>query len=201
MGRTCFATGRGRLSAERELEVYRAVLEEILSVGYERFSYDSVAARAHCSKATLYRLWDDKVDLVVNAIGCGTNVVGEPADHGSLRGDLHAWAAEAVVDDTARLLLAVARAALANPELAAAVRERLLGNPDEPIHEDAMLVRAMARGEVHPDNPAARQLPAALLGVMVFHELITGQPLTEKALRDYLDAVVIPALLTDPAKR
>ena len=59
----------------------------------------------------------------------------------------------------------------------------------------------LARGEVHPDNPAARQLPAALLGVMVFHELITGQPLTEKALRDYLDAVVIPALLTDPAKR
>lgn len=198
MGFARTAAGRGRLTPERELEVYRAVLEEILDVGYERFNYDSVAARAHCSKATLYRLWEDKLDLVINSLGCTQGAIQEPPDLGSLVADLHAWATGAVDDDSAQLLLAVARAALTNHELAQAVRERLLGDPDEHIHEDPIVARAIERGEVAADNPAAQHLPAALLGVMVFHELITGQPLTETALRDYLDAVVIPALLADP---
>jgi len=51
---------RTRLSDEREAELYRAVIELVLEVGYEAMTMDAVAARSRSSKATLYRQWEGK---------------------------------------------------------------------------------------------------------------------------------------------
>ena len=186
--------GRGRLSAEREAEVYRAVLDEVETAGYDRFSYDAVAARAHCSKATHYRLWDDKADLVAQALQCDPGLAADDRDCGSLAADLHAWA-ESTTHDTgrlARILLAVARACHDDPQLATTVRERILGEPCE--DEGDGLSRALARGELSETNPALPFLLTSMAGLLGFHELITGQPVTPAVVGDYLDAVVLPAL-------
>ena len=48
---------------------------------------DAVATQAKASKATLYRRWNNKVSLVIDAL-LTTKAAPEVPDTGSLRGDL-----------------------------------------------------------------------------------------------------------------
>ncbi|WP_051301087.1 TetR family transcriptional regulator [Actinomadura rifamycini] len=73
-----------------------AALGLLAEVGYDRLTMEAVAARVQASKATLYRRWPGKAELVVDAVrahggdgtpgGDGDPLV--PSDTGSLRGDL-----------------------------------------------------------------------------------------------------------------
>lgn len=78
-----------RRGAARERAILDAVLELISEVGYERITVDSIAARAHASKTTMYRRWSGKAELVADALR--RHAEGDlPAipDTGSLRTDL-----------------------------------------------------------------------------------------------------------------
>jgi AcrR family transcriptional regulator len=55
---------RPRLTPEREVELLDAAMDVLREVGYQDLSMDLVAAKARCSKATLYRLWPSKPELV-----------------------------------------------------------------------------------------------------------------------------------------
>src|ERR671937_591346 len=78
--------GRG---AARETAILQATLELLAESGYDQLTIDAVAARARCSKATIYRRWPDKAALVVTAV---RRHAGQPAaaapETGSLRSDL-----------------------------------------------------------------------------------------------------------------
>src|SRR5690349_6298758 len=83
---------RSRITPEREAELYEAVLVLLRDVGYDAITMDAVAARTHSSKATLYRQWGGKAELVAKAVRHnkpGIAGLGE-IDTGSLRGDMHA---------------------------------------------------------------------------------------------------------------
>ena len=83
---------RGRaLDVTRCAALRDAALELLAEIGYDRLTIDSVAARAHASKATIYRRWPGKAELVVDAL---TLLKGAPLvpDTGTLRGDLEAIA-------------------------------------------------------------------------------------------------------------
>ena len=62
------ATPRPRVEGVREAEILEAALEVLAEVGYDRFTMDAVALRAKASKATLYRRWNGKVQLVIDAL-------------------------------------------------------------------------------------------------------------------------------------
>src|SRR5688500_16276685 len=47
--------------------ILEAVLEELGDVGYGAFTIEGVAARAGVGKSTIYRHWDGKFELVVDA--------------------------------------------------------------------------------------------------------------------------------------
>lgn len=80
---------RSRITPEREAELYTAVLDLLREVGYDALTMDAVAARTKSSKATLYRQWGGKAELVAKAIRHQKpSAVG--VDTGSLRGDFHA---------------------------------------------------------------------------------------------------------------
>lgn len=92
-GMTEVATARrSRITPEREAELYEAVLDLLREVGYDALTMDAVAARTKSSKATLYRQWGGKAELVAKAVrhnkpgGIGLGDI----DTGSLKGDLHA---------------------------------------------------------------------------------------------------------------
>jgi len=50
------------------MELLNVVMDLLGEVSYEELSMDLVAARGRCSKATLYRLWPTKPQLVVAAL-------------------------------------------------------------------------------------------------------------------------------------
>src|SRR6476661_7275970 len=81
------ALSRPRVEGDREQEILDATLEVLADVGYDRLTMDAVAARAKASKATLYRRWNDKASLVVDALLVVKHTAETP-DTGTLRGDL-----------------------------------------------------------------------------------------------------------------
>src|SRR5277367_6924805 len=93
------ATHRGRhLDASRDAALRDAALELLAEIGYDRLTIDSVAARAHASKTTIYRRWSGKAELVVDALNCLQRSRPAP-DTGSLRGDLESIADNAASTD------------------------------------------------------------------------------------------------------
>ena len=63
---------RPRIEGDREAEILEATLELLASAGYDRLTMDAVAAAAKASKATLYRRWSTKAELVIDAIAAWT---------------------------------------------------------------------------------------------------------------------------------
>ena len=186
-------TTRSRLTPEREAQLFDAVLELLLETGYEALTMDAVAARAHTSKATIYRQWQGKPRLVATALR-HLKPAAKEIDTGSLRGDLMAVAKVmgSVADTHGQLIASVSHAVLVDPELALAVRACMLEPNDDRFA--VLLSRAVARGEVAPGNPALDHVPVVLLSAMLSRPMLEGRHVDEAYLRGLVEAVVLPAL-------
>ncbi|MEU6605013.1 TetR/AcrR family transcriptional regulator [Streptomyces shenzhenensis] len=186
---------RSRITPEREAELYEAVLELLREVGYDALTMDAVATRTRSSKATLYRQWGGKAELVVKAIRHGKPVSVEEIDTGSLRGDMHALLAaedDCMMEQNSALMRGVAMVMHHNPDLREAFRNQLL---DPEMHGlRTVLQRAIERGEVRPDCPALDFLVHMMVGGFATRALLEDQPPTQAFLKSYVDAVVLPAL-------
>lgn len=185
---------RTRLTPERESELYEAVLDLLVEVGYDSLTMDAVAARTRSSKATLYRQWKSKPQLVVSALRKTKPVSLHEIDTGSLRGDLR----EVVLcgrersEQDAALMRALAHAAHANPDLHQALRELIIAPEIAALGQT--LKRAVDRGEISADRPALNYVPHMMCGAFVARPLIDDEPADPDYLLTYIDAVVLPAL-------
>ncbi|MGW4819320.1 TetR/AcrR family transcriptional regulator [Streptomyces sp. NPDC004227] len=190
------ATGRrSRITPEREAELYAAVLDLLREVGYDSLTMDAVAARTRSSKATLYRQWGGKAELVVRAMRHGKPVRLDTIDTGALRTDLHALVTredDCVMEQNSALMRALAMAMHTNPDLRQAFREQLI--EPEMAEFRPLLQRAVDRGEIRADCPALDFVVHMLAGGFVVRALIEAQPPTQAFLHSYIDAVVLPAL-------
>ena len=192
-------SARGRMTPEREGQLYEAVLALVRDTGYERLTLDAVAARAHVSKATLYRQWNGKATLVAHALKRTRPPIAQTVDTGSLRGDFAAIIARLddrrASEDTA-MMRSLMHAAHTTPELMRALREVLI----EPERQDLqqMLRRAVARREVSPGNPALDYVMHMMVGAFIARDLIDDRPPDQAFVRSYIDAVVLPALGLTP---
>src|ERR1700739_3230441 len=72
----------------REAELLAVTLRLLQEHGYDRLTVDAVASAARASKATVYRRWPSKAELVLAAFIEGIRQVAVPPDSGTLRGDL-----------------------------------------------------------------------------------------------------------------
>ncbi|MEU3523818.1 TetR/AcrR family transcriptional regulator [Streptomyces sp. NPDC038707] len=188
-------TRRSRITPEREAELYEAVLDLLREVGYDALTMDAVAARTRSSKATLYRQWGGKAELVAKAVRHHKPGRAAAVDTGSLRGDLHALvlhADDCEMEQNSALMRGLAMAVHGNPDLLQAFREHLI----EPEMADyrRVLQRAVERGEVRADNPATGFVLHMMVGAFAARTLIDEQPPTQEFLLSYIDAVVLPAL-------
>ncbi|MCX5586365.1 TetR/AcrR family transcriptional regulator [Streptomyces erythrochromogenes] len=189
------AARRSRITPERQAELHEAVLDLLRDVGYEALTMDAVAARTKSSKATLYRQWGSKPELVAKALRCTQPVSLREIDTGSLRGDFalmveHSDDAQ-MAKDTA-LMRGLAHAVHESPELHKALRD-LLVDP-EITGLQVMLQRAVDRGEIAPGCPALDFVPHMLIGAFIALPLIEDRPVDRAFLGDFIDAVVFPAL-------
>ncbi|MEV3859589.1 TetR/AcrR family transcriptional regulator [Streptomyces sp. NPDC050095] len=185
---------RSRITPEREAELYGAVLELLREVGYDALTMDAVAARTRASKATLYRQWGGKAELVVKALRSQKPQFDE-IDTGTLRGDLHAMASredDCHMEQNSALMRGLMVAVHANADLLAAFKEWIV--EPEMSGLDRMLRRAVDRGEIRAENPARDYVIHMLVGAFATRTLIDEQPPTQAYLTSYIDAVVLPAL-------
>ncbi|MBA4866171.1 TetR/AcrR family transcriptional regulator [Streptomyces sp. PSKA54] len=185
---------RSKITPEREQEFYDAVCEQLREHGYGSLTMEGVAARSRCSKSTLYRQWKTKPQLVAAALRAYSRTGLEDIDTGSLADDLRAvvrFAGERSGRDT-QLMQALGHAVLQDEELRRALREAVV-DPEIGVIED-MVRRAVQRGEIPEDHPAAEFVSAQLLGVLRARPLLEGCDADTPYLMRFLEACVLPAL-------
>ena len=189
---------RPRVEGERELEIFQATLEVLDEVGYDLLTMDAVATRAKASKATLYRRWKGKPELVVAAIMAHKGDATVP-DTGSLRGDLLAayCGANGGLDDplAQSVLSAVVTAMGRDPEFAEVYRRDFIG-PKVAVSR-AIYDRARERGEVHPDADLTILAPS-LAGIVLHRAFLLGEVVTPELVGRILDEVILPAARCGP---
>ncbi|MFJ6048579.1 TetR/AcrR family transcriptional regulator [Streptomyces sp. NPDC092307] len=191
---------RSKITPEREQEFYDAVLEQLREHGYEALTMEGVAARASCGKSTLYRQWKTKPQLVAAALRAGRRGTLAGVDTGSLAGDLREAAriAAGTSGRDTRLTQALGHAVLSDEELQAALREALV--EPELAAFDAMVGRAVARGEIDADHPAVEFLPAQLMGVLRIRPVLEGRYADADYLVRFVDAALLPSLGLAPPR-
>jgi AcrR family transcriptional regulator len=186
--------GQGRRGPACDSAIRDAALELLAEVGYDRMTMDAVAARARASKATIYRRWPGKRELVVDAVNCRATPLPEPPDTGSLRGDIIATLramAEGIGREDVNLMAGVLRAMRNTPDLADCMRTEVI---EKKRHIGRTVVeRAVARGELAPgtDPEVFHETAGAL---MFFRVLVTGGPVDDEFLSHITDDVLVPLL-------
>lgn len=188
------ARTRPRVEGDREREILEAALVTLAEVGYDRLNFDAVASAAKASKATLYRRWPGKVDLVVDALQLMIGVEADRyPDTGSLRGDLiaQACAKGGIGEDLPLQVFAALLGSLhRDPELRDAIMTRLIA-PKMAVTLKTFRA-AQQRGEIGPQ--ADLELLARLLPAITIHEaMLTGTHPSQERLIALVDSVVLPA--------
>ena len=188
---------RPRVEGERELEVLEATLDVLADVGYDRLTMDAVATRAKASKATLYRRWNNKVSLVIDALLI-TKGAPEVPDTGSLRGDLLAvycgfHGQAGLMDPKAVATFSSVITALGrDAEFAAAFREHVIG-PKIAVSE-AIYANAKARGEVREDLDVSLFGPS-LAGICLHRVFMLGEIPDQDLITRIIDQIIVPAAM------
>jgi AcrR family transcriptional regulator len=181
--------GRPRSEAA-DAAIEAAVLDLLVDEGYAGVTMEGVAARAGVGKATLYRRWPTKEQLVIAAVvhTCGDHFVAP--DTGSLRGDVEAYCGSilAKLRRHGPILRAFAAETARNPALADSWRTTFLDERRAEVRQ--VLGRAVERGELSPD--ADLELLGDLGPAVLWHRLtITGDPLADD-LPGRIAALVAP---------
>lgn len=172
--------------------IHTATLDELAKSGYAGLSIEHVAERARTGKASIYRRWPTRLELVLDALDHAIPQPDELPDTGSTRSDLLTLLRQ--VADTMRSHTGDAARACLSPgvddELAEAIRSRLLAPRKTAMLE--ILRRGVARHEV---RPAAVTPRIAELGPMLLHaELLQRGDISDEAVVDIVDTIVMPLL-------
>lgn len=165
----------------RSMEARQAILDTTLSLlstqGFDTMSIEEVAARAGVGQTTIYRWWDSKEALALEALQC--LYARHPIiDTGNLRQDLIAMVQDFIQvleDDQSQLeslIFKLLGDLKTHPELFQMFYSRIM----EPRlqHFFQMIERAQARGELREDlDPLV--LIGLFAGPLFYHMLLSGK--------------------------
>lgn len=178
---------------EREAELLAITLELLQENGYDRLTVESVAIRAKASKATMYRRWPTKADLVLAAFIEGTRASASPPNTGSLRGDLMEIGRSTCVQalEHVRTVRAVLNEMSHSPALQEAMQQKFIQHRN--LVMDTVLADAAARGEIEA-SVINQEIYDLLPGYLVFRALVSDRPPTQETVRVVVDEVLLPSL-------
>jgi AcrR family transcriptional regulator len=177
----------------REAELLAVTLRLLQEHGYDRLTVDAVASAARASKATVYRRWPSKAELVLAAFIEALRQVAVPPDTGTLRGDLlrlgelvcqeahqHASTIRAVLVEVSR-----------NPALNDVMQHQFIDQRKALIRY--VLQQAVDRGEI-TEAAINDELWDLLPGYLIFRSIIPSRPPTPHTVQVLVDDVIIPGL-------
>ena len=173
-------------------------LELLQEHGYDRLTVEAVATNARASKATIYRRWPTKAELVLAAFVEGTRQVAVDPDTGTLRDDLLALGEQisAHVSTHASTIRAVLVEVSRSAELATIMQEQFLDQRKALMSR--VLERAVDRGEIKA-SAVTEDLWDVLPGYLIYRSVLTGRAPSRRTIKDLVDNVLIPSLTHDPA--
>jgi AcrR family transcriptional regulator len=191
----------GRLGRKRDhtrdSEILDAAVDVLAEVGFDGMTVDMVAARAKAGKATLYRRWTSKSDLVIDAVSCMKERDAEPAalpDTGTLRGDLVAMIKPHSIEDgekKTRVMAGIVSLLAKEPELAQAAHAAIM-EPRARVNR-LFLQRAIDRGEIAPVGDIDT-LALVVPAMVAYRVLMLHEPVDREFLLSLIDGVLLPAV-------
>lgn len=177
----------------REAELLAVTLQLLQEHGYDQLTIDAVASAAHASKATVYRRWPSKAELVLAAFIEGVRQVAVAPNTGSLRDDLislgevcgehgrqHASTIRAVMVEVSR-----------HPALNEALQDQFLKQRKALIKH--VMQRAVDRGEIAKDG-FVDELWDLLPGYLIFRSIIPDRQPTRQTVQLLVDQFLMPGL-------
>jgi AcrR family transcriptional regulator len=196
----CDQVAHRRRGAALEDAILEAAYAELSENGYTAFSVEAVAARARTGKASIYRRWPTKQQLVADAIAtrmptpaqCGLQpVIDDSVSTLDALRQIAAAISGVLASPAGQAMRAIKCEALADPELARAIDDQFQGPRRAALL--GLLRRGVERGEVRPE--AATPLVADVLPAVLTHRIILQrEQLTEADITDIIEQVVIPLI-------
>jgi AcrR family transcriptional regulator len=189
-----------RRGAKLEDAILEAAYAELTEVGYTAFTVEGVAARARTGKASIYRRWPTKQELVMDALEVGLptpeqcGFAPQYDDSVSTADALHTIArriASVVTSPAGDAIRAIKCEAMSDPKLAKLVDDRF-----QAPRRDALLLllqRGVERGEVRPD--AVTPLVADVIPAVLTHRVVMQrESLTERDIAAIMEQVFLPLI-------
>lgn len=189
----------GGRSARVQAAVHRATRELTIEHGRAALTVPLIAARAGVTPSTIYRRWGDLGELLADVAVERLRPEGEPADTGSVSGDLHAWAEQYLDEMSSEVGLAMMRDVLAAngggaPVTSLAVPCRCA---DFTMAQLAIVIeRGVARGEAVPEVEAVMD---GVVAPIVYRALFGPAPAGRERVRALVEACLRGAVLTRAA--
>ncbi|MCZ4499539.1 MAG: TetR/AcrR family transcriptional regulator [Marmoricola sp.] len=190
------ARGRPR-DPSRDEAIIDAAIDLLVRDGYDRLSMEGVATAAGVGKATVYRRWSSKAELVIDAMATLKPTI-DTIDTGTLDGDIELMVAASCSPQSQRLqrvMVSICSALPREPELLDAFKTRFTEPRIARISD--LLLRARERGELGPEVDVA--MAASLVpSLMLQRALMTGQPAGRVYAEQVVGSVLLPVLGRPP---
>lgn len=188
-----------------DASIIEAALTILADVGFDRMTMDLVAAKAKTGKASMYRRWSSKTELVRDALvhmNKSSVALGEPPDTGSLREDLLALVKPKSAEQSEkkmRVLSGLGSFFAEYRKVSEDISAQIFGGWEAANAE--LFARAMERGEIakSADIEGACKVISAMTA---YTTTLLVQTFDKTSYAELLDNILLPALRagTRPAK-
>ncbi|WP_040491880.1 TetR/AcrR family transcriptional regulator [Ilumatobacter nonamiensis] len=178
-----------RVERSRQL-ICSAAIDEMAEVGYGAMTIESIAKRAGVGKATVYRHWDGKLDLVESALDLVKADMVVPAD-GSTRDRLVVmltWLAEFLAGDSSASACLPALVSAAQYDDSVRDFHHRFGAERRQAFID-VIDEGCATGEIDPSLDA-RLVAETLVGPLFHRRMFTPDPYPPDEVAAIVDLVL-----------
>ena len=182
--------GRPR-SEDRDRAILDAALDLLVEQGFAGLSMEGIAARAGVGKATIYRRWKSKAEVVVEALGGHVCQLGELPDTGDVRRDLvsmYRALLETFNGADGAMMTAFAAEKVRHHELREAFDRTFVA--DRRRHMRQLIERGVAEGRFPPDSNI--ELLAEVGPALLWHRFTMRHGLLPDDLPEQIVAQFLP---------
>lgn len=173
-----------------DVAILAATLDAFVEDGYAGVSIENIAARAGVGKATIYRRYASKAELVVEAVRAGACVTDHLPETGDLRADLRSMLlplVERLRGERGKVLITLMGERSRHPDLAAEFERSVVGAKRQ--HMRKLVRTAVERGDLPADTDV--ELIAEAGAALVWHHALNGLPLDDD-LPDRVLELILP---------
>jgi len=184
--------GRKR-SEQSRLAILSAALELLAEVGYAALTIEGIAARSGTGKQTIYRWWQSKADVLLDALTTKAELFIPVPDEGGYAADLRAFltatfrlGSQPQVADALRALMAEAQL---NAAFGERFREVFLTHRREALGQ--IIERARTRGDLS-HGLSAGTITDLVFGIVWYRLLATRQPFGAELVAELVHILATP---------